>query len=102
MLPRSFRLKNKQIEEFKRVRSNNFTLFNIKKLVKNPGFATVISKKHIKSSVKRNLLKRRLCYAYLDKIRKSKMDTSFVFYTKSHLEKVPKYKEIIKDICGTL
>lgn len=78
-------------------------IFNIKvvKDAKKP-FTVVISKKYIKKSTKRNLLKRRASYAEREilKERPNLQGKSFTLYVKRSLEKVPNYKTIKENICG--
>lgn len=80
-------------------------IFNIKntKEAKKP-LTVVISKKYIKNSTKRNLLKRRACYAYSELIKENK-DTGSkksTLYVKKLVDKVPTYKTIKENICGIL
>ncbi len=101
MLNRQNRLTKKQIDSIELKRSDkNSDLFNIKENKEKKGLVVIISKKHIKKANQRHLLKRRLCYAYRQFLEKE--NKTFFIYTKKALSKIPKYKEIKKDICGTV
>ena len=80
-------------------------IFNIKntKEAKKP-LIVVVSKKYIKKATKRNLFKRRACYAYnqIIKENKDKTNKNVTLYVKKSLENIPKYKIIKENLCGIL
>jgi RNase P protein component len=80
-------------------------IFNIKntKEAKKP-LTVVISKKYIKKATKRNLLKRRACYAYSELVKENTNKTSknTTLYIKKPLETIPSYKTIKENLCGIL
>lgn len=100
MLNRQNRLKKKEIERIETKRSDkNSDLFSIKENSTRKGLVVIISKKHIKRSTDRHLLKRRICYAYRQFLEKE--NKTFFIYTKKPLEKIPNFKIIKQNLCGT-
>lgn len=78
-------------------------IFNIKttKEAKRP-LTIVVSKKYIKKSTKRNLLKRRACYAYNELVKQKPelKDKNTTLYIKKVIDNIPSYKKIKENICG--
>lgn len=97
MLKRQYRLTRKDYETKKGdVVSTPFFRFYIYSSEK-PCFGVIISKKTLKLSVDRHLLKRRLCYAYDNSLLKA-LNYKIIVNCNFRDKKVPNYKIIQEEI----
>ncbi|MDQ5957638.1 MAG: hypothetical protein QG614_613 [Patescibacteria group bacterium] len=101
MLPRQNRIKTEEFKHLKNGVNKIAPIFNGKEYSLNEKdsskLSVIISKKHLKKANKRNALKRKICYAYMQILKnnsKYKKHLLIYYKIKDVNQKLPTYKDI--------